>query len=155
FNFFMTISPVAIISIVKRPLHPLMPSPATIERFLAHCHRRRYRPRTHVFRPADQAGTTHYVVTGCVSIITEEDDGRELILGYFGPGEFVGEMGLFIESDVREVILRTRVQTELAEISYERLYQLFDGSLSGDATQIMYSIGAQLSRRLLDTSRKA
>ena len=64
-------------------------------------------------------------------------------------------MGLFIQSDVREVILRTRTPCELAEISYERLYQLFEGSLIGDATQIVYAIGAQLSRRLLDTSRKA
>ena len=110
-----------------------MPTPATIERFLAHCHRRRYPARTDVFRPGDPAGTLYYVVSGSVSIITEEDDGRELILGYFGPGEMVGEMGLFIESDVREVILRTRTQCELAEISYERLYQLFEGTLANDA----------------------
>src|SRR3546814_20914366 len=64
-------------------------------------------------------------------------------------------MGLFIQSDVREVILRTRVQCELAEISYERLYQLFEGSLNGDATQIVYAIGAQLTRPLLATSRTA
>jgi CRP/FNR family cyclic AMP-dependent transcriptional regulator len=135
--------------------NPLVPSPATIERLLAHCHRRRYPTRTDVFRPGDPAGTLYYIISGSVSIITEEDDGRELVLGYFGPGEFVGEMGLFIQSDVREVILRTRVQCELAEISYERLYQLFEGSLIGDATQIVYAIGSQLSRRLLDTSRKA
>ncbi len=151
----MNPSPVALISSYRRPSHPMAPSPATIERFLAHCHRRRYPPRTEVFRPGDPAGTLYYVISGSVSIITEEDDGRELVLGYFGNGEFVGEMGLFIESEVREVILRTRVPTELAEISYERLYQLFDGTLANDATSIMYAIGTQLSRRLLDTSRKA
>ncbi|MDH5823010.1 cAMP-activated global transcriptional regulator CRP [Luteimonas sp. RD2P54] len=151
----MNPTPVALINSYHRASHPLMPSPATIERFLAHCHRRRYPPRTDIFRPGDPAGTLYYVVSGSVSIIAEEDDGRELVLGYFGSGEFVGEMGLFIESDSREVILRTRVQCELAEISYERLQQLFDGSLANDATQILYSIGAQLSRRLIDTSRKA
>src|SRR5690606_19754468 len=143
-------SPVALISSYRRPSHPMAPSPATIERFLAHCHRRRYPPRTEVFRPGDPASTLYFVISGSVSIITEEDDGRELVLGYFG-----GEIGLFIETDGREVILRTRVQTELAEISYERLYQLLDGTLSNDATSIMYAIGVQLSRRLLDTSRKA
>lgn len=147
--------PVALISSYRRPAHPMAPSSATIERFLAHCHRRRYPPRTEVFRPGDPAGTMYFVISGSVSIITEEDDGRELVLGYFGAGEFVGEMGLFIENETREVILRTRVPTELAEISYERLYQLFEGTLSHDATPIMYAIGAQLSRRLLDTSRKA
>ena len=143
------------------PLHrlasnnPLAPDAAAIERFLGYCHRRRYPTRTDVFRPGDPAGTLYYMVSGSTSIITEEDDGRELVLGYFGPGEFVGEMGLFIESERREVILRTRVACELAEISYERLYQLFAGPLAGDATKLLWQIGSQLSRRLLDTSRKA
>ena len=134
---------------------PLTPDAATIDRFLAHCHRRRYPARADVFRPGDPAGTLYYVVSGSVSIITEEDDDRELVLGYFGTGEFVGEMGLFIESDRREVILRTRTQCELAEISYERLHQLFATTLVADAPRLLYSIGSQLSRRLLETSRKA
>ncbi|KRG69597.1 cAMP-activated global transcriptional regulator CRP [Pseudoxanthomonas dokdonensis] len=139
----------------RAAISPLKPDAAALDRFLVHSHRRRYPARTDVFRPGDPAGTLYYVVSGSVSIITEEDDDRELVLGYFGPGEFVGEMGLFIESDRREVILRTRTTCELAEISYERLHQLFTGSLSADAPALLYSIGAQLSRRLLDTSRKA
>lgn len=139
----------------RRQASPLAPSAAALDRFLAHCHRRRYPPRTDVFRPGDPAGTLYYVVDGSVSIITEEDDDRELVLGYFGKGEFVGEMGLFVETDVREVVLRTRTACELAEISYERLYQLLEGPLAADATSLIYAIGAQLSKRLLDTSRKA
>jgi CRP/FNR family cyclic AMP-dependent transcriptional regulator len=128
---------------------------ATVERFLAHSHRRRYPTRTDVFRPGDPAGTLYYVISGSVSIIAEEEDDRELVLGYFGAGEFVGEMGLFIESDVREVVLRTRSQCELAEISYERLHQLLQGGLVADAPRLLYAIGSQLSKRLLDTTRKA
>jgi len=143
------------VSTVRLASSPLALDIATIDRFLAHSHRRRYPTRTDVFRPGDPAGTLYYVISGSVSIMAEEDDDRELVLGYFGAGEFVGEMGLFVESDRREVILRTRTACELAEISYERLYQLFDGVLANDATSIMYAIGAQLSRRLLDTSRKA
>jgi CRP/FNR family cyclic AMP-dependent transcriptional regulator len=127
----------------------------TVERFLAYSHRRRYPTRTDVFRPGDPAGTLYYVISGSVSIIAEEEDDRELVLGYFGPGEFVGEMGLFIESDAREVILRTRSTCELAEISYERLHQLFQGPLAPDAARILYAIGSQISKRLLHTSRKA
>ncbi|TAK39154.1 MAG: cAMP-activated global transcriptional regulator CRP [Lysobacteraceae bacterium] len=135
--------------------NPLAPDATAIDRFLGYCHRRRYPARTDVFRPGDPAGTLYYMVNGSTSIITEEDDGRELVLGYFGAGEFVGEMGLFIESERREVILRTRVACELAEISYERLYQLFAGPLVADAPKLLWQIGSQLSRRLLDTSRKA
>ncbi|MEO6365314.1 MAG: cAMP-activated global transcriptional regulator CRP [Luteimonas sp.] len=151
----MSSLPVALLTTLRRPAGALSPDPVVIERFLAHCHRRRYPARTEVFRPGDAAVTMYYVISGSVSIITEEDDDRELVLGYFGGGEFVGEMGLFIESDQREVILRTRTPCELAEISYERLHQLFVGTLSADAPKLLFAIGAQLSRRLLDTSRKA
>ncbi|ALJ29503.1 cAMP-regulatory protein [Stenotrophomonas acidaminiphila] len=140
---------------VRLASSPLALDIATIDRFLAHSHRRRYPGRTDVFRPGDPAGTMYYVVSGSVSIIAEEDEDRELVLGYFGAGEFVGEMGLFIESDKREVILRTRTPCELAEISYERLHQLFLGPLSSDAPRLLYAIGSQISRRLLHTSRKA
>lgn len=139
----------------RRPQSPLMPDNAAIDRFLAHCHRRRYPSRTDVFRPGDSATTLYYVISGSVSIINEEEDGRELVLGYFGPGQFVGEMGLFIESDRREVTLRTRTACELAEIGHERFYDLLMTRLSTDAPKLLYSIGAQISRRLLDTSRKA
>ena len=56
---------------VLRRTSPLMPDGATIERFLAHCHRRRYPSRTDVFRPGDPASTLYYVVSGSVSIIAE------------------------------------------------------------------------------------
>ena len=44
----------------RRPSSPLAPDAATLERFLAHCHRRRYPPRTDVFRPGDPASTLYY-----------------------------------------------------------------------------------------------
>ncbi|WDS35615.1 cAMP-activated global transcriptional regulator CRP [Pseudoxanthomonas sp.] len=140
---------------MRSPANALTPDQTTIESFLSNSHRRRYPARADVFRPGDPAGTLYYVVSGSVSILAEEEEDRELVLGYFGPGEFVGEMGLFIESDRREVVLRTRTQCELAEISYERLHQLFGGQLASDAAKLLFAIGTQLSRRLLDTSRKA
>jgi CRP/FNR family cyclic AMP-dependent transcriptional regulator len=53
------------------------------------------------------------------------------------------------------VLLRSRTACELAELSYERLHQLFAGALASECPKILYAIGAQLSKRLLDTSRKA
>ena len=108
-----------------------------------------------MFRPGDPASTLYYIVSGSVSIIAEEDEDRELVLGYFGPGEFVGELGLFVESDHREVILRTRTPCELAEIGHERLYDLMLTRLADDSPKLLYSIASQISQRLLDTSRKA
>ncbi len=139
---------------MPRVPNPLGADAATIERFVANCHRRKYPARTEVFHPGDPAGTLYYIISGSVSIIAREDDERELVLGYIGPGEFVGEMGLFVETEQRGVALRTRTPCDLAEISYERLQGLLAAQLN-DATRLLHSIGAQISQRLLDTSRKA
>ncbi|TXK65162.1 cAMP-activated global transcriptional regulator CRP [Alkalisalibacterium limincola] len=127
----------------------------TIDRFLAHCHRRRHPSRSEIFRPGDPTGTLYYVINGSLSIISEESDGRELVLGYVNAGDFIGEMGLFVRAERREVLLRTRTACELAEISFDRLHSLFQGTLAAECPKILYAIGAQLSKRLLDTSRKA
>jgi len=134
---------------------PLAPDAATIQRFLDHCHRRRYPTRTDIFRPGDPATCLYFVVSGSLTVVSEEPDGRELILGYINAGEFIGEMGLFVKAETREVVVRTRSACELAELGYERLHSLFAGPLSGECARILYAIGSQLSKRLLHTSRKA
>jgi len=126
-----------------------------LNRFLDQCHRRKHPTRTDIFRPGDPANSLYYVISGSLSVISEETDGRELVLGYVNAGEFIGEMGLFVETSRRDVLLRTRTACDLAEISHERLHQLFDTSLQAECPKILYAIGAQLSKRLLDTSRKA
>ena len=137
------------------PASPLTLDTASLHHFLDQCHRRRHPARSDIFRPGDPATTLYYVINGSLSVISEEPDGRELVLGYINAGEFIGEMGLFVEANQREVLLRTRTACELAELSYERLHQLFAGALAAECPKILYAIGAQLSKRLLDTSRKA
>ena len=134
---------------------PLALDDLSLSHFLDQCHRRRHPARSDIFRPGDTANTLYYVVSGSLSIISVEGDGRELVLGYCNAGAVVGEMGLFVAANLRQVLLRTRTPCELAELSYERLHQLFSSSLSSECPKILYAIGAQLSKRLLDTSRKA
>jgi CRP/FNR family cyclic AMP-dependent transcriptional regulator len=134
---------------------PLSLDSASLHHFLDQCHRRKHPARSDIFRPGDPASTLYYVVSGSLSVISEEPDGRELVLGYINAGDFIGEMGLFVPVDHREVLLRARTACELAELSYERLHQLFAGPLAAECPRILYAIGAQLSKRLLDTSRKA
>jgi CRP/FNR family cyclic AMP-dependent transcriptional regulator len=139
-----------------RPVQsPLALDEQALQHFLDQCHRRRHPARSDIFRPGDTANTLYYVVSGSLSVISVESDGRELVLGYVNAGEFIGEMGLFVTANVRQVLLRSRTQCELAELSYERAHQLFQSSLSSECPKILYAIGQQLSKRLLDTSRKA
>ncbi|MCU7960356.1 MAG: cAMP-activated global transcriptional regulator CRP [gamma proteobacterium symbiont of Bathyaustriella thionipta] len=135
---------------IKKP----EPPPAWLGAFLSHCHRRKYPAKTDFIRPDDDADVLYYIVEGTVSIIMDDDDGREIILDYLNKGAFIGEMGLFIPTPKRSVLVRTRSACELAEISYNKLNQLLDGELQPYAKQILMAFGTELTKRLLHTSRK-
>ena len=132
----------------------LVPDRAAMERFLGACHRRRYPSKTAIIRPGDSANILYYVIDGSLTVSSEDEEGRELILAYLNRGEFIGEMGLFVETPRREVMVRTRTPCELAEIGYERMFNLFEGPLREECPKILFAIGSQLTNRLLHTSRK-
>ncbi|HHH39992.1 MAG TPA: cAMP-activated global transcriptional regulator CRP [Sedimenticola sp.] len=137
-------------SIVKPPAQ----EPAYLKPFLSFCHRRRYPAKTDIIHPGDPADILFYLVDGSVTIIIEDEEGKEIILTYLNKGEFIGEMGLFIPQANRSVLVRTRSECMLAEISYTRLEQLFETDLKQYTKDILYAFGAQLTQRLLHTSRK-
>jgi len=127
---------------------------APIERFLSHCHHRRYPNKAIITRPGEANRTLFYVVSGSLTISAEDGAGREIILSYANPGDFIGELGVFHDVQQRHVVVRTRSICDLAEVSYERLSQLLTGPLREDAPQLLYQLGKQLAERLLVTSRK-
>jgi CRP/FNR family cyclic AMP-dependent transcriptional regulator len=137
-------------SIIKPPPQ----DPDYLQPFLSFCHRRRYPSKTDIIRPGDAADTLYYLMEGSVTILIEDEDGREIILTYLNSGEFIGEMGLFTPQATRSVLVRTRSECILAEISYSRLEQLFETDLKNHSKDILYALGAQLTQRLLHTSRK-
>lgn len=137
-------------SIVRPPPQ----DPNWLKPFLAHCHRRRYPAKTDFIHPGDPSDSVFYLVDGQVTVLMEDDDGREIILTYLNKGEFIGEMGMFLPQPTRSVMVRTRSACELAEISYSKLEELFAGELSPHTKDILYAIGRQLAERLVATSRK-
>lgn len=137
-------------SIIKPPA----PEPEYLKPLLSFCHRRRYPAKTDIIRPGDPADILYYLVEGSVTIIIEDEDGKEIILTYLNKGDFIGEMGLFTPQANRSVLVRTRTECMLAEISYSRLEQLFESDLKQYMRDILYALGGQLTQRLLNTSRK-
>jgi len=125
-----------------------------MDHFLELCKRHHYPARATVMRPGDSGQTLMYVVEGSVTVSTEGDDGRELILSYLNPGDFIGEMGLFMRPTNREVLVRTKSKCELAEISYANLREALEDELKEHSLEIMTAIGAKLAQRLLQTRRK-
>ncbi|WP_177421365.1 cAMP-activated global transcriptional regulator CRP [endosymbiont of Lamellibrachia barhami] len=136
-------------------IQPPPQDPEYLQRFLSFCHRRRYPKNTEIIHIGDPADVLYYLIEGSVAVyIEDDDDGKEIILTYLNKGEFIGEMGLFIPAPKRSVMVRTRTPCQIAEISYKRLEQLFDGDLQEYTKEILYAMGAQLTERLIQTSAK-
>ncbi|MCX8048782.1 MAG: cAMP-activated global transcriptional regulator CRP [Methylohalobius sp.] len=129
--------------------------PDFLEAFLRCCHLRRHPARSAIIKPGDPGNTLYYIVQGSVSVSFQEEGGRELVLGYLNRGEFIGEVGVFLGENTRSVTVCTREPCELAEISYKRFEQCLNNELAPYAVELLRTLGRQVSRRLLQTSRKA
>ena len=120
----------------------------SIDKFLEHCHRKRYTPKTVIIYANDEPEVLYYILSGSVSVLMEDTNGREIVLAYLNPGDFFGEMGLF-EDKSRSAWVRTKDNCELAEISYSRFRQL-----SEQDPGILFALASQMATRLRKTSRK-
>ena len=105
-------------------------------------------------KPGDPADTLMYILDGQLTVLLEDEDGKEIILAYLNKKEFIGEMGMFVSQPTRSVIIRTRTPCEIAEISYQRLETLLENELKPYVKEFLFAVGKQLSDRLLSTSRK-
>lgn len=120
----------------------------TIDRFLEHCHRRRYPKKSVIIYAGDESDVLYYIIAGSVTVLIEDENGREIVLAYLNKGDFFGEMGLFDDS-ARSAWVRTKSECELAEISYTRYRQVAE-----DDTKILFELATQMAARLRKTSRK-
>ena len=55
---------------------------------------RRYRANTTLIEEGDRGDTLFVVLSGALRIFCADPNGREITLGIYGPGEYVGEMSL-------------------------------------------------------------
>ncbi len=124
-------------------------SPA-IESFLTHCHRRTYPNKSVIIHGGDTPDSLYYITAGSVSVVSEDDDGNEMVLAYLNAGDFFGEMGLFSDDPERSAWIRARGDCEVAEISYERFRQM-----AKDHTEIIFQMASQMALRLRRTSDMA
>tara|TARA_B110000459_G_C16588395_1_gene484880 strand:- start:85 stop:720 length:636 start_codon:yes stop_codon:yes gene_type:complete len=130
-------------------LQPITPHISDVDNFLTHCHRRRYPNRATIIYEGDSCDTLYCIINGSVSVILEDSDGKEVIVAYLNPGDFLGEMGLFEQTEDRSAWCRTRNQSEIAEISYAN----FNAYVHGHP-EIVFTIGRQMATRLRNTTRK-
>ncbi len=120
-----------------------------VQAFIALAHKRSFPPKHTLMHAGDVPQSLYLILEGSVSILLEDENGREIVLAYLNPGEFFGEMCLFPEQQTRTAIVRTRTPALVAEVGYQAFR-----SFSHSHPDIMYEVAGQLATRLRDTSRR-
>ncbi len=125
-----------------------------LDAFLAHCHRRHYAPKNTIIFAGDRSESLYFIISGSVTILLEDDEGREMIISYLNKGDFFGEMGLFSESSEddmsdRTAWVRAKTECEVAEISYEKFRELCHQDPG-----LLFALSKQVASRLQKTTRK-
>jgi len=127
----------------------LTPHIKNVDEFLSHCHRRRYPAKSTIIYAGDKSDSLYYIVKGSVTVVIEDDEGREMIVAYLNNGDFIGEMGLFDEKDSRSAWIRAKTECEVGEISYSKFQEI-----SERHPEFLYALGEQMAKRLRNTTRK-
>lgn len=120
-----------------------------LEGFLAQCHRRKYPSKSTIIYAGDESDALYYIIKGSVTVVIEDDDGREMIMAYLNEGDFFGEMGLFDSEAQRSAWVKAKTECEVAEISYAKFKQL-----AREDADILFTVSAQIAGRLRATTRK-
>ena len=120
-----------------------------INRFLTYCRVRTVPSKTVMIHAGDVPDSLFYVLDGSVEVMIEDEDGNEMVLAYLNKGQFFGEMGLFHEQPARSAWVRTRVSSEVAEMTYARFRQI-----ASESPGLVFELATQLATRLDRTNRK-
>mgnify|MGYP001218778852 CR=1 FL=1 len=122
-----------------------------IGKILPHCRTKTYGNRSTIIFAGDPCESLFFVLSGSVTILLEDDDGKEMIIAYLNKGDFFGELALFDEeaAEARSAWVRARSECEIAEISYSRFREL-----AAEDPDLLYAIGRQMAQRLRNTTQK-
>jgi len=125
-----------------------------LEEFLKYCDISTLPAKRLVIRPGDPADKLYYIVEGSATISMDDGEGNDIILGYLNPGDFIGETGLFVPQQSRQVTVRTRTAVQVAAISYSRLTELRQDEFKDHYADFLEFVGIQISKRLHQANRK-
>lgn len=123
--------------------------PANLDGFLAAAHRRKYPAKSTIIYAGDKSDSLYYIIKGSVTVLIEDDNGKEIIVAYLNRGDFFGEMPLFMEEEPRTAWVKARSECEVAELSYPKFKELAERDAS-----LLYAVGGQMAERLQKTTQK-
>lgn len=127
----------------------LAPRIKNLDSFLAQCHRRRFPARSTIIYAGDKGDTLFYLIKGSVTVLIEDDEGKEMIVAYLNAGDFFGEMGMFNGEERRSAWVRAKTECHVAEISYAKFKEIGERQ-----PEILFELSGQMADRLRSTTRK-
>ena len=87
-----------------------------ITTLLTYVQHRSYPRNTYVMHAGEETDSIYVVLSGKVKVIIADDQGREVILGFMGPQEFFGEMGI-LDNEPRSASVYTQEPCEMLRLS--------------------------------------
>jgi CRP/FNR family cyclic AMP-dependent transcriptional regulator len=122
----------------------------SLQAMLNHATIKTFAARSTIINKGDVSSSMFFIVSGSVTIISQETGKRDIVLAYLNEGSFFGEMGLFEKTQpLRTALVRTRVRSNIIEINYEQFL-----AFSKSYPELLFDLCSQLSFRLKETTRK-
>jgi CRP/FNR family cyclic AMP-dependent transcriptional regulator len=119
-----------------------------MDEFLAAAHKRRYPRGSTIIFAGEESDSIFYITKGSVTVLIEDDSGREIIVAYLNEGDFFGEMAMFGEG-TRTAWIKAKTECEVAELGYTKFAEL-----SQRDSGMLFELATQLADRLVKTTQK-
>ncbi len=119
-----------------------------MDEFLSAAHKRRYPKGSTIIYAGEESDSIFYIIKGSVTVIIEDDSGREIIVAYLNAGDFFGEMAMFGEG-TRTAWVKAKTECEVAELGYAKFSEL-----SKRDAGMLFELTSQLVERLNKTTQK-
>ena len=85
--------------------------------------RRKFSKNTILFSKGDESDSLYLIIKGYVQAVISNEQGREMVLNHFGPGEFFGEFAL-LDGQPRSATVITREATEVIIIRRDDFHKI-------------------------------
>jgi len=129
----------------KNPLH-LLPRP--LQTLAQRGTERRYKRGTILMQEGDPGGALYFITHGLLRAYSARDDGQEFTFGFYGPGEYMGEMSL--DGGPRSA----SVMVEQAAVCLVVLRKVLEDSIAADP-ELAFALLTKVIRRARDLSTRA
>jgi CRP/FNR family cyclic AMP-dependent transcriptional regulator len=124
------------------------PPRQNMDEFMAAAHTRRYTSGSPIIFAGEESDSIFYITKGSVTVLIEDDSGREIIVAYLNEGDFFGEMAMFGEG-TRTAWIKAKTECEVAELGYTKFAEL-----SQRDSGMLFELATQLADRLVKTTQK-